>query len=156
MFLPKRARRRHAHNPEANGASDSGTVEQKKGKKHSDSLRNRARLGARKPKVNGSSYSVCSVKVPNRLRRNARKPNVNETSNSGSVERRKSQGKKLSDEEVSKIWTWLALQHAEADHKLDRIATRGLLFPSTTLYSRCGGVKEYGCIGSENNLALDD
>ncbi len=156
MPLTKRVRRRHAHNPEASGASDSGTVEQEKDKKHSDSFRNRARFGARKPKVNGSSYSGCSIKVPNRLRRNARKPNVNEVSNSGSVERRKSQEKKLSDEEVSKIWTWLASQHAEADHKLDRIATRDLLFPSTTLYSRCGDVKEYGCVGLENNIALGD
>ncbi len=159
MPPPNRARRR-THKPEANGASDSGTVEQKQGKKLSDSHRNRARLGVRKPKVNGPSDSGCSIKLPDRVRRNARKQSVNKVSNSGSVERRKRLEKELSDEEVSKIWTWLASQHAEADHKLERIATRGLLFPSRTLYST-RGAKEYGhrspvgCVESENDLALD-
>ncbi len=156
MPLAKRVRRHHAYNSEANGASGSGTVEQKKEKKHGDSLCNRAGVGMRRSKVSGSTYGGCSLKVRNLLRRNARKPNVNGACNTGSVERRKSQEKKLSDEEVSKIWTWLASQHVEADHKLDRIATRGLLLPSTALYSRCGGMEEYGRVGSDSHIALGD
>ncbi len=137
MPPPNRMRRR-THKPKSNGALDSGTVEEKQGKKLSDSHRNRARLSVRKPKVvNGSSDSGCS-----------------------GVERRKRLEKELSDKEVSKIWTWLASQHAEADNKLEKVATRGILFPSRALYSRCD-VKEYshhssvGCVGSENNLDLD-
>ncbi len=162
MPIPNRVRRR-AHKPEANGASDNSTVEQKRnGKKLSNPLQNRVKLGARKLKVNGSSYdSGCSVELPNRAGRDTRKPHVNEASTSGYVAQRKSREKKLNNEEVSKIWTWLASQHAEADDKLDRIAARSLLFPNRPLYTRCDA-KERGhcspveCVGSENNLAALD